>query len=444
MLLEHAADRPANAACSCCVRAGTSWSARSRGASCGRCRARRVGDERLLRPAARRGPRRRRDGWRFVILHALYWLAVRWPRRPLRSSSTTRTGPTSRRCASSSYLLGRLADQPIAVLIGARRRSPARGACSSGSPGTPRPRVRELGALGAAAVAELVRGRPGAGDDFCARCLELTSGNPLQVRELLVAIDRRGTASDAALAAAAEVAARSLGRSVLRRLGALSAGAQALARAVAVFEDDARCARVRARRAGPAALRPPTSRAGGRAARRRPARVHPSARARGRLRRLSFGERARTHRRAARLLARPAPPRAGERAPARIAARRRRGRRGLLRAAARRAPARAPPPRPSTTSSVRCASRRGRRRPAVLAELGRAEARGRPEAVEHLEAAIELAPDPRGRAALLLEFGRALHHAGRIEEASDAFLRGLEELGAEDAASWPSTWKART
>ncbi len=79
-----------------------------------------------------------------------------------------------------------------------------------------------------------------ADDELCERCFALTAGNPLQVRALLAAIERQPRPADpAAMAAAAEQAARSLARSVRHRLESLSPQAQALARAVAVFEDDA-------------------------------------------------------------------------------------------------------------------------------------------------------------------------------------------------------------
>ncbi len=65
----------------------------------------------------------------------------------------------------------------------------------------------------------------------------------------------------------------------------------------------------------------------------------------------------------------------------------------------------------------------------LLAELGRAEASFAPHlATEHLEAAIELAGEPEQRAAIAVELGRALHDAGRPEDACVTFERGLAEL----------------
>jgi len=68
-------------------------------------------------------------------------------------------------------------------------------------------------------------------------------------------------------------------------------------------------------------------------------------------------------------------------------------------------------------------------RASVLAELGQAEASFAPHrATEHLEEAIELERDPERRAALAVELGRALHDAGRPEDACATFERGLAEL----------------
>ena len=294
-----------------------------------------------------------------------------------------------------------------------------------------------LRALGAAAVAELVRWRVAdADDEFCRRCLELTAGNPLQLRELLAAVEQQGQPADAStLAAAAEVAARSLARSVLRRLAALTPDARALARAVAVFEDDGplHLAAELAGLTAVAALAAADELA--RAELLRPGDplgfTHPLVRA-AVYGDLPFGERGRTHRRAARLMGEAGFSRECvsshllEAAPDGDAA--------LvehLRATAQRAMARGAP-----ASAVRYLERALREppaeaeRPAVLAELGRAEAAaGLPDALAHLEAAIALADEPRQRAALLLACGRVLQHGGRLGDACAAFQRGRDELG---------------
>jgi DNA-binding CsgD family transcriptional regulator len=372
----------------------------------------------------------------FAILHALYRLTSQLAERApllLAVDDAHWADPASVRYLI--YLLGRLSDQPIAVLVATRPVESDGGALAQLTT-DPAARVHVLEPLHPDAVAVLVRRRlPEAGERFCRRCWELTAGNPLHVRELLVAIEQHaGPADETALAAAAELAARSLRRSVQRRLGALPPAAQALARAVAVFEDDAplRLAAALADLALEDAL--------GAAEQLERADVlrmgdplgftHPLVRAAA-YGQLTFADRARTHRRAAELLA--AEGAADEHVSAHLlhaipAADA--GVVAILRAAARRALAQGVPP-----AAVDYLDRALREPPAetdratVMAELGQAEAvAGRPEAVAHLEAAVALAAEPAERAALLLEFGRALHHAGRLAEAGAAFERGRDEI----------------
>ena len=374
----------------------------------------------------------------FAILHALYWLVARLAERePLLLVVDDAHWADEPSLRFLVYLAGRLSDQPIAVLVGARAGELGEGELLRQLAGEPSARIRTLPSLGPTAVAELVRRRlPGADDELCRRCFELTAGNPLQLRELLAAIEQQaGPADAAALSAAAEVAARSLARSVLRRLAALTADAQALARGVAVFEDDAplhlaaeltgltaAAALVAADELARADVLRPGDPLGF---------THPLVRA-AVYGDLPFGERSRTHHRAARLMVE-----AGfspecvsshllEAAPDGDAVLV-----DYLRATAQRAVARGAP-----VSAVRYLERALREppadaaRPAVLAELGRAEAAaGLPDALEHLEAAIGLADEPRQRAALLLTSGRVLQHSGRLSDACAAFQRGRDELG---------------
>ena len=71
---------------------------------------------------------------------------------------------------------------------------------------------------GRPSVGDLVQRRvKGADEAFRRRCFELTAGNPLQLRELLVALERaEEPADEATLQAGAAAAARSLERSVVR------------------------------------------------------------------------------------------------------------------------------------------------------------------------------------------------------------------------------------
>jgi DNA-binding CsgD family transcriptional regulator/predicted negative regulator of RcsB-dependent stress response len=69
------------------------------------------------------------------------------------------------------------------------------------------------------------------------------------------------------------------------------------------------------------------------------------------------------------------------------------------------------------------------RRAEVLADLGTAEAlAGVPAAAEHLKLAIGATADPGRRAELALEHGRALVVLGRHEAAAEAYERGLRDL----------------
>ena len=374
----------------------------------------------------------------FSILHALYWLVLRLAERePLLLVVDDAHWADEPSLRFLVYLAGRLADQPIGVVVGTRAGELGEGGLLRQLAGEPAARVRALPSLGPAAVAELVRRRlPGADDELCGRCFELTAGNPLQLRELLAAIEQQ-PADAAALAAAAEVAARSLARSVLRRLAALSPDARALARGVAVFEDDAPlhlAAELTGLAAG-AALAAADELA--RADVLRPGDplcfTHPLVRA-AVYGDLPFGERARTHRRAARLMVESGfshecvSSHLLEAAPDGDAVVLEH-----LRATAQRAMERGAP-----ASAVRYLERALREppaeaeRPAVLAELGRAEAAaGLPDAVGHLEAAIGLADEPRQRAALLHAYGRVLQHGGRLSDACEAFQRGRDELGEQ-------------
>ena len=180
------------------------------------------------------------DATGFAVLHALHWVVLRVAERAptvlLVDDAHWADEPSLRLL---TYLVGRISDEPIAIVLAARAGEPGAGGLLVPLGADPALRVLSPSPLGPAAVATLVRrGGRDADDAFCLRCFELTGGNPLQVRELLAALaDQGGRADAGALAAATETAARSLGRSVLRRLGTLTADAQSLAFAVAVLED---------------------------------------------------------------------------------------------------------------------------------------------------------------------------------------------------------------
>src|SRR5262249_42662131 len=133
--------------------------------------------------------------------------------------------------------LGRIREQPIGLLVGARSGEPGVAGLLTQIATEPAVTMIELAPLSADAVTSLVRERrPPADDGFCRRCWELTAGNPLAVRAVPAAIAGRAGANAGGTDRVAARAAGSLSRSVLRRLAALPTDARELAEAVAVFE----------------------------------------------------------------------------------------------------------------------------------------------------------------------------------------------------------------
>ena len=390
----------------------------------------------VFEDAATAGPRTVEAG--FSIMHGLYWLTLRLAqqRRPLLLVVDDAHWADEPSLRFLVYLIGRVNDAPIGALVGARPHHTGAQELIGVLADDPATRGQRLHPLGAAAVGRLVRQRLGdVTQEFCGRCHALTGGNPLLLGELLAAFEQRpGSFDDAQIDAGAAAAARSLQRSVLRRLDAMSPPAQALAAAVAVFEDDVR----RNLAAALASVDPAAAEAAvDELVRADILRrgdplgfVHPLVRA------AVYGGlpdrvRAATHRSAARLLAESGAtveqvcghlleaPATGDEEVV-----------DALRTAARRALAQGVP-----ASAVRYLERAHREppstsaRPGVLAELGHAEATaGLPQALSHLEAAVALADDAQERARLFLEFGRAQHHRGRLDAACTTFRRGLAEL----------------
>jgi DNA-binding CsgD family transcriptional regulator len=376
----------------------------------------------------------------FAILHGLYWLAVHaaeaQPTLLVIDDAQWADEPSLRLLA---YLVGRIRDQPIGVLVAARTGESDAAGLLAHLAGDRQVTVCEPAPLSVAAITTLTRARlPQADDRFCRRCHELTAGNPLGVREVLLAIEDHGNlATDRDLEAIAERAARSLSRSVLRRLGSLSSDARALADAMSVFEVGAElqwaAAVVDLEPAAALDALDQLERVDILRGDHEFAFTHPLLRA-SVYQALPRGRRAELHRRAAAALRGAhlgaecvashlvgAPPAAdGEVVKS-------------LRDAARSAMAHGVP-----ASAARYLERALREPPdaddrvSLLAELGQAEASFAPDrAIEHLEAALDEARDPQQRAAFAVGLGRALHDAGRPEDACTTFERGLAELGGD-------------
>ena len=177
---------------------------------------------------------------RFAAVHGLYWLlANRAERRPLVVVVDDVQWVDDPSLAWLGYVARRAGDLALLLVLGRR----------SGDPGGERRELAQLlhddglrrlvlGPLSAAAVGELVRAQldDRAEEPFCAAVWELSGGNPLLVRELLVAARSEGlSARGGSVSALRLIAPAAVGTSVLARLGRLGGEAVALARAVAVL-----------------------------------------------------------------------------------------------------------------------------------------------------------------------------------------------------------------
>jgi DNA-binding CsgD family transcriptional regulator/tetratricopeptide (TPR) repeat protein len=336
------------------------------------------------------------------------------------------------------YVLHRLDELPAAVVM---TRRPGEGAESSETldriASHPRVEVQSLTPLGAEAAGELAREALGdrADHDLARVSVDVTSGNPFYLHELLAALAEEPAASGPELMRRARgLAPDAVIRSLRVRVGRLGSDAAALARAVAILGDDVPLRRA----AALSGLSLESASAAGDALAgvevllaREPLRfVHPLVQ-HAIEQDIPLFERSSRHLDAARLLY------VDEVEVERVAAHLLLAHAGddpwvveQLRAAAREARAAQPavrylrraleePPAPEL-------------RPEVLAELGAAEAAlGLPEAAEHLAEAAAATSHPRRRAQLALELGRALDAQGLHEQAARAYDSGVSELSAE-------------
>jgi DNA-binding CsgD family transcriptional regulator len=177
----------------------------------------------------------------FAALHGLYWLCVNLAaQRPLALVVDDAQWADRASLRFLAFLLPRLEELPVAVLMGARPHEAGESrellAAVAMDPGTELVRLRPLTTAG---VARLVAAGLGAepDDDFAAACREATGGMPFLVCTLVEAL-REGRISPVA-ASAGEVhglATATLSRWATRRLGQLGPDAARLARSVAVLE----------------------------------------------------------------------------------------------------------------------------------------------------------------------------------------------------------------
>ncbi len=385
----------------------------------------------------------------FAVLHGLYWLCANLATaRPLVLAVDDvhwADAPTLRYLA---FLLARLEELPVAILAGARPEYDGPGADLVGAlvtdPGAEHVR---LAPLSAGAVARLLEDGLGVAPDpeFAEACRQATGGVPLLVRALVRALRDDGVEPVAAAAAQVEhVGARTVGRWVQARLARLPAPAGQLARALAILErgdlaTTAALAGWPAREpfldahsfADPAQFADLLVGAGIVEPSRPLTFVHPIIRA-GVYSEISEADRAKGHRRAAELLAGAgasdmrvaehllSAPLAGDpwvverlRAAAAVAS----GSGAPDTAAVLLRRALAEPPDAAT-------------RPGLALELGLAEAStDDPQWQEHLELALDTAPDDSTRVASAMVLGYALLRSQRSPEAVRVLDRTAARVG---------------
>jgi DNA-binding CsgD family transcriptional regulator/tetratricopeptide (TPR) repeat protein len=377
----------------------------------------------------------------FPLLHALHWLvsdlADRHPVLVVVDDAHW-ADPQSLRLLC--YLLRRIADLPVGLLVSARTGEAADGEVTTlldRIAADPLSDAVPVPALSPAAIGEIVRRwRPEATPTFCGAVVRAVAGNPLLCREVLAAVDAEGLApGDDAAVRLREMRPAGVRRTLLVRLAHLGAAVGDVARTVAVLGSHAttpvvadvaelppdRAAEGLDRLIG-AGLLDAAAPQGGLAF------THPVVREVV-LADLGVARSRRLHARAARALAaRGAVPEdvashllLGDHVhePWAVAA---------LRAAAVHARAAAASHQAVERLRLAAATCSAAERADVLVELGAAEvAAGEPEAAEHFAAAARAAGgavDPH----LQLMLGDALYAAGRFREAAAAFEAGLDAL----------------
>ena len=372
-------------------------------------------------------------------LHGLYWLCSNLANeQPLLISVDDAHWADDPSLMFLSFLSRRLEELPILLLVGTR---PNEEALSNLLPTLvldPGARSLSPAPLSDDAVGEWVRSALGAdaAEEFCRACHGATNGNPLLMSELIREVASERLAPTAEEAARVEaLGPQGVSTVVLLRLGRLPAGAPELARAVAVLGDSASFALAgelagldeeMANEAAAALLRAEILTGEGGLSF-----VHPIVRA-AIYEDIPLVDRPDHHKRAALLMAeRHCPP---EGIAAQLLESTPAGEDwviDVLREASTWALALGDPATAATYLTRALAEPPApSRRPAILAELGRAEARnGAPSAIEHLEQAIALAPDPRTAGEAALELSGLLKFAGDSVRAVEVLQEAQERLG---------------
>jgi predicted ATPase len=180
----------------------------------------------------------------FAALHGLHWLVVNLAADgPLLLSIDDLHWCDRPSLRFLAYLLRRLDGLPVLVAATMRVNEPGTDAAILGELAHDPVAVSiRPGPLSATGVRALVctRLREEADDRFCDACAEVTGGNPLLLRQLLVGLAADGVEPTAASAELVhDVGPRAVSRTVLLSLARLPADAAAVARAVAVLGESA-------------------------------------------------------------------------------------------------------------------------------------------------------------------------------------------------------------
>src|SRR5215207_8415334 len=376
----------------------------------------------------------------FAVLHGLYWLCANLAAvAPLCVVVDDAHWADAASLRYLAFLLTRLQELDAALVVATRPLEAGTDELLATVATDPSADVIRLPPLTRAAVAQLVESSLAGVPDpvFVDACLRATRGTPFLMRVLLEALSEGGIAPTAAAARHVEkMGARTVGRSIRLRLRRLPEQAGRLARALAILEEGdlfqaARLARLEEVEAAEAAEllttvgilesgRPLTF-------------IHPIVRS-GIYSDLTSAERAQGHRDAARLLAEQ--PGAHERVAKHLLASEpacdgwvverlveaacTAGKQGAPESEAvflRRALAEPPPPD---------------ERSALLLDLGMAEASvGFAEWPEHLQRAVDTAPNVVAAAEAAMVLGLALSRAQRFAEAVEVLDRAASALGSD-------------
>lgn len=372
-----------------------------------------------------------------VAAHSLYWLTVTLAEaEPLLLVVDDLHWSDEASTRFLAYLGHRLIELPVALVLASR--AGERPSMLDGVAADPDATTLELTELSRLGVHELVSAQlPHAAEEVLDACARASGGNPLVVQEIVRTMRAEAWALDAADARRLDdVAADAVASTALARLRLLPAAAGRLARALAVLGGESPLRRVAAlaELAMDDAVHAADSLIGAEVV----TGVEPLVFVHSLVSNAVYDElppveRSDVHLRAARLLAaellepevvgvhlmsarsdgaewvvdvlRDAAQAAGARGDQRARAE-------YLRRALRE------PPAPRDQSEL-------------LLALGQAEAAlGCPDALTHLDQALQRAGDPRERATILMETGRALMTSGRMRDAAEMFRRGAGELAA--------------